>query len=473
MSDLADRVRDLEAKLAERDAKLAERDAVIAKLQARIEELEARLGQNSSNSSLPPSSDLVGTNPRRKKKKGGRKRGGQKGHPGRHRELLPPEQVDAFVDHFPRCCTGCGDALPEQPEDCPRRHQITDLPELRPHVEEHRLHAVHCGCGTLTRAELPVEVPRGRFGLRLLATVALLTGMYRLSKRQARRLLDEFFGVEISLGSVSTAESRVSEALREPHQGLHAHVQKQSALHADETSWREDRKGAWLWIACTTVVSFFLVQKRRTTACARRLLGTFKGVLVTDRYGAYAFFKGLRQVCWAHLKRTFQSLADRKEGSFAQRYGEALLEQTRQMFALWHRVRDGTLARSTFIKKMAPIRKEVERLLTEAASCGCVYTQRKTASILKYKKALWTFVRHEGVEPTNNQGERDIRHGVILRKLSFGTQSERGSRFIERILSTVGTLRKQQRAVLPFLINALTAKKIGTEAPSLLPDQAA
>lgn len=468
MSDLEQRLAALEAVVAERDATIAERDATIAELEKRVAELETKLGQNSSNSSLPPSTDR-GQNPHRNAKKGAKPRKRRKNRGGgRHRDLLPPEQVDAFHEHFPAECGGCGKRLPRTPDAEPQRHQVTELPEVRPHVDEHRLHAVECRCGCVTRATLPHDVPRGAFGPRLIATVALLTGLYRLSKRNTRRILRELFGITISTGAVSNCERRVGAALKLPHEELHRFVQSEAVLHADETSWQQKHRTHWLWVACTCAVSLFVIQARRCTESAKHLLGSFDGTLVTDRLASYGFWAGPRQTCWAHLKRTFQALAERKGGAAAA-FGVPLLAQTTKMFALVRRVRDGTLQHGTLQTRMRPIRAEIERLLEEAARSACVHTQGKALAILEHRDALWTFVDDPAVEPTNNEAERALRHAVILRKLSFGTQSERGSRFIERMLSAVDTLRKQDRDVLGFLVDALHARSTDVTPPSLVP----
>ena len=460
------------ATIAERDATIAERDATIAKLEKRVADLETKLGQNSSNSSLPPSTDR-GQNPRRNAKKTDAKRKKRKKRtgPGRHRELLPAEQVDAFHDHFPTACGGCGKRLRKAVDAEPQRHQVTELPEVRPRVDEHRLHAVACSCGCVTRAALPDDVPRGAFGPRLIATVALLTGLYRLSKRNTRRILSELFGVAISTGAVSNCERRVGAALERPHEELHRFVQSEPVLHADETSWQQKHRTHWLWVACTCAVSLFVIQARRCTGSAKHLLGSFDGTLVTDRLASYGFWAGPRQTCWAHLERAFQALAERKGGAAAS-FGVPLLEQTKKMFVLVRRVRDGTLQHKTLQRRMKPIRAEIERLLEEAAASSCAHTQGKAKAILQNRDALWTFVDDPAIEPTNNAAERALRHAVILRKLSFGTQSDRGSRFIERMLSAVDTLRKQDRDVLPFLIDALQAKATDVTPPSLVPGAA-
>lgn len=480
----AERIAALEAALAERDAiiaaqqvRIAELEAKVAQLVQQVERLTEKLGQNSSNSSKPPSLDR-GQNPHRKGgtgKRSEKKRGGQKGHHGHHRKLLPPEQVDATHDVYPEACAGCGKCLPRRSEGDPVRHQVTELPEKLARTDEWRLFAVVCRCGHETRAVLPDGVPRGAFGPRLVAAVGLLTGLYRLSKRNARRLFDELFDVEISEATISACEHRVSQSLAAPHKRLHAHVKRAGVIHADETSWRECNEGRWLWVACTSMVAFFLVQTRRTGDAAKKLLGDISArtaVLVTDRLGSYNWWPGPRQACWAHIKRMFQGLADAEEGTCAHRYGTALLERTRQMFVWWHRVRDGTLSHPTFRRYMARLIGEVEEILDDAAVCPCVRTQGKAKALIDDWDALWTFVRIEGVAPTNNEAERDLRHAVILRKLTYGTQSARGSRFVERILSVVETLRKQDRGVLSFLQDALIAHETGAKSPSLLPGAA-
>ena len=150
--------------------------------------------------------------------------------------------------------------------------------------------------------------------------------------------------------------------------------------------------------------------------------------------------------------------------------GGALLTQAHQMFMWWHRVRDGTLKRSSFRSSMTPLRREVERLLEAGSHCGVPKTEGTCRDILKRREALWTFVQVAGVEPTNNTAERSIRPGVLWRKGSFGTQSAEGSRFVESMLTVVTTLKQQQRNVLEYLTAACEAALRGEAAPSLLPE---
>ncbi|HEX2246578.1 MAG TPA: IS66 family transposase, partial [Arthrobacter sp.] len=248
-----------------------------------------------------------------------------------------------------------------------------------------------------------------------------------------------------------------------------AYVHAQPTAYADETGWREGQHRAWLWTVVTAWVTVFAIRRPRSGRVAQELLGDrFWGWLVTDRWSAYTWYPTWRrQVCWAHLRRDIEAMIDR--GGRSREIGEALRAQTRQMFQWWHRVRDGMLAHGTFARYMWPVRREVERLLAMGQRCGVPKTEGSCREILKLRQALWTFVRHEGVEPTNNAAERAIRPGVLWRKGSFGTQSAEGSRFVEAMMTVVATLKQQHRNVLDYVTAACEAALNGQPAPSLLP----
>ena len=453
------------------DELLAENRALkarVAELEERIRQIEARLGLNSRNSSKPPSSDPPGAPKPPKPKPSGRKRGGQPGHQGRARELLPPDQVDRIVELRPEECKRCAVALSGK-DPSPQRHQVTEIPKPEPHVTEYRLHALRCArCGGWTRAELPAGVPRGAFDARLQAMLAVCTGAYRLSKRTAEELMRDFFGVDISLGSVSACEEAVSEALSRPVEEARAYVEEQAVAYVDETGWREGNGRAWLWAAATHLVTVFMIHASRGAKAARELLGEFAGTLVSDRWSAYnAWSARVRQLCWAHLKRNFTAFLDR--GGRSAEIGGALLAEVKTIFGLWYRVRDGTLKRSSFREYMRPVRRRVEALLRAGSACGHPKTEETCRRILKLAPALWTFVRIEGVEPTNNAAERAVRPGVLWRKGSFGTDSERGSRFAERMLTVAATCKQQGRNVVDYVTRAMQASLRAENAPSLLP----
>jgi transposase len=445
--------------------------ATIEQLQKEVAGLKEQVNQNSQNSSRPPSSDPPSVKRKPPVKKGQRKRGGQPGHRGKGRRLKPPEQVDRFVISRPTSCEGCG-ALLLGEDPSPGRHQVTELPRVKPELTEYQVHCLHClACGTKTRGEWPAEMPAGSFGPRLQATTGYLSGRFGVSRRDIQEMLATLFQVEMGLGSVPAQERRVSQALAGPFSQALAFLAQQPAVNVDETSWQEENQSCWLWVGCTPEVSVFLLKETRGSDGVKSLLGSdYEGVVGSDRWSAYNWLaESRRQLCWSHLQRDFQALVDR--GGDSAVIGCLLLAQVEDMFTLWHRVRDGALTRLAFQESMQPIRREVESLL----QLGILLVKhRKTQTccrnILKRKQALWSFVDQEGIEPTNNAAERALRRGVIWRKRSFGTQSQSGSRFVERILTAVISLRQQQRSVLDFLKEACRAFTMGVAPPTLLPD---
>lgn len=440
------------------------------RLQARVAELEERLAQNSKNSSKPPSSDPPSVATATSRVPSGRKPGGQPNHPKHERNLLPPERVSKMVPVKPDRCKKC--RRPLQGEDpLPLRHQVSDLPPIEPVVTEYQLHALVCDhCRTVTRAALPAGVPRGNFSPRVVAIVSLLTSFYHLGRRTAAQAMGDLFGVTMSVGSVSRCEQITSHALQESVADAHAYVQKQSVRNSDETSWYEgaQRKKAWLWTVFTRQVTVFLIRTSRGTAVAKELLGKARGVLITDRWCAYAWWPtNFRQLCWAHLKRHFQAFVD--WGDPAAPVGQALLGEVKLLFTWWHRVRDGTLSRSSFQTYVIPLRRRVKMLLKQGSVCGHAKTMSMCREILTLEPALWTFVRVPGAEPTNNAAERVIRALVIWRKICFGTHSPEGSRFVERMMTVICTLKQQGRNVVDYVTASVAAAMLHQCPPSLLP----
>jgi transposase len=466
------RIAQLEGEVAELKALLRSALARIETLEADNAQLRARLNQNSSNSSKPPSSDAPGTPRLPKKASTGRKPGGQPGHEKSGRELVPVDQVKEVVDLVPDRCGKCLRRLAGRDEK-PFRHQQVELPPLTPEVTEYRCHELSCPCGAVTRAELPAEAV-SVFGIRLSALVSALMVQYRLSKRLTQRLLGDVLHIDISLGMLPKLGAEMGKALATPAAEAERHVREQLITNADETGWYEGKKDgrhrrAWLWTFATSAVVVFRIAFSRSGEVVKEVLGhDFTGFLCTDRWSGYNWFDlGLRQVCWSHLTRDFQGFIDR--GGAGGRIGEALAVQRNKMFRWWHRVRDGTLSRDDFARRMTPVRREVLRLLRDAASRANGKTKGMALEMLKVEEAFWTFVDVEGVEPTNNFAERCIRHGVMYRKTSFGTQSAAGSRFVERMLTALTSLNLQHRNVLDFLTDALRAHRAGTAPPSLLP----
>ena len=445
----------------------------VAALEATVQQLREQVQQTSRTSSRPPSSDppqALGKRPRREPT--GRRPGGPPGHEGQARALVPVEEVDVVVPVKPERCQHCQHLLQgEDPQ--PQRHQVTEIPPVKPVVTEYQWHRLVCpACGEATRAEVPSGVPTGGFGPRVQAITALCPGAYHLSNRTTQRALEDLFGVQMGLGTIATLEHATVQAVAEPVAEARAYVQQQPVAYLDETGWREGQQRAWRWTAVTEGVSVFVVRASRGGKVAQELWGErFWGWLVTDRWSAYTWYPPWRrQVCWAPLLRDIEAMIER--GGRSREMGEALQVQARQMFQWWHRIREGTLAHRTFASSMWPVRQEVERLLEAGHTCGVPKTEGTCRELLKLRQALWTFVRHEGVEPTNNAAERAIRPGVLWRKGSFGTQSAEGSRCVEAMMTVVATLKQQHRNVLAYVTAACEAALCGQPAPSLLPTPA-
>jgi transposase len=451
-------------------AELAQLRAEVAQLKATVDELARRLGRTSRNSSQPPSADPPPARSQRvHREPSGRRPGGQPGHEGQTRALVPVEEVDVIVPLKPVQCAHCAQLLLGEDPD-PERHQVTEILPVRPVITEYQVHRLVCpGCGEATRAVWPAGVPTGGFGPRGQAITALCTGAYHLSKRTTQRVLEDLFGVSLGGGTVANLEQATVQAVAEPVAEARAYVQAQPAAYLDETGWREGPQRAWLWTAVTAGVTVFVVRLSRSARVAQELLGAqLWGYLVTDRWSAYTWYPTWRrQLCWAHLLRDIEAMIER--GGRSRELGEALRAQIRQTFHWWHRVRDGTLAHASFVSYMWPVRHAVERLLEEGQTCGVPKTEGACREILKRRQALWTFVRHPEVEPTNNMAERAIRPGVLWRKGSFGTQSAAGSRFVESMMTVVATLKQQHRPVLDYLTAACEAALHGDPAPALLP----
>jgi transposase len=432
--------------------------------------LEARLASNSQNSSKPPSSDPPGAPPRPKRKRRGRKRGGQRGHQGHFSAV--PDHVDEVHEHRAKACSGCdADLSHAEPVGPYKSHYVYELPQIRPIVHEHRCQDVQCpDCGKVTPASLPSGVPKGQYGPSVQAMTGMLRGELKQSVRQSSAVMTQMLHVPMSTGMVAKTQQQVSKALAAPCDQALVHAQAQDRANADETSWREDKKKAWLWVAVVGLVTVFLIRTSRGAKVAKELLGeSFQGILTTDRWASYNWVSSmLRQLCWSHLKRDFKSFLD--YGPEAKYVGEQLLCQTRRMFRLWHRVRDGTLSRLEFQSAMKPVRGRIEALLDRGCGVPGTKVSGMCKEILKLREALFTFVDREGVEPTNNAAERALRFAVLWRKGSFGSDSAGGSRFVERFLTVRATLRSQKRDLYEYLKAACTAALQGAPAPSLLPE---
>lgn len=442
--------------------------AQIAAQDRRIAELEARLGKSPQNSSLPPSSQHPHAKPPMRKPKSKKRRGGQPGHAKHERPLLPSGDCDEIQILKPTECRRCGEKLSGRDPE-PLRHQVWELPEIKPTVTEYQRHRLCCRrCGTSSCAELPPGVPSGQAGPRLVALVALLMGCFRQSKSRVAMFLEQVLGQPCSTGWVVKLQNQATDALRPPYDELTQQLASQPILGIDETPTKEAVRKSWLWTFVARRFTVFRVRdSREATALVDALGSSFGGVVNCDRAKMYWWLPKL-QWCWAHLKRDFQALIDTDDHQ-AKRLGYELIRETRELFRLWARYRDGTLTRVGWLRLMRPIRKKVDALLLRGAYSGNRRLTGMCDELTKHGAWLWTFLKVEGVEPTNNASERALRHPVIWRKLSFGTQSQRGSRFVETILTVIETCRQQSRPVFHYLTTALEASYAAKPAPTLLP----
>lgn len=443
-----------------------EAQAIIRVLLARIDELERRLGKSPQNSSLPPSSQHPHAKPAPKKSPSKRNRGGQPGHPKHERVLIPAEECNDVQTLKPDACRRCGTTLSGS-DPQPLRHQVWELPEIKPIVTEYQRHRLDCPCcGETTCAPLPLGVPSSQAGPRLVALTALLMGCFRQSKRRVAFFLEQVLGQPCSTGWVVKLQNQATDALRGPYQELADQLPSQDKLSIDETPTKEGSDKGWLWTCVATAFTVFTIRLTRAATVLNDLLGeSYDGVTNCDRAKMYWMLDRL-QWCWAHLKRDFQALIDSPDPQ-VKRLGHDLMRQTRKLFELWARYRDGTLSRAAWKRLMHPVRQEVDALLLRGACSGNARLMGMCDELWSHRDWLWTFLEVEGIEPTNNAGERALRHAVIWRKLSFGTQSARGSRFVETMLTVVETCRQQSRNVFTYVSDAVHAHFAHEAPPSL------
>jgi transposase len=297
--------------------------------------------------------------------------------------------------------------------------------------------------------------------------VSLLHGRYRISHREVVNLLADLFQFPLSLGSVVGLQTTVSAALAPVYADVQTQVQIAAVVNIDETGWKEAGKRRTLWTVVGAIATLFLVASSRGTKVLHTLLGAdYQGIVGSDRGRAYLGIAPERhQLCWAHLIRNFTALSER--GGSLGVWASDWLVLSEVVFRLWHAFRGGTIDRSTLQVAIESIQLPMRALLMRG-------TQRFDAAqgisheLLNHWEALWTFVRVDRVEPTNNAAEQALRPAVLWRKGCFGAQSAEGNRFVERILTVSATCAQQQRHLLTFLTAAVDTYWRGLPAPKLV-----
>lgn len=482
----------LRRKVAERERQITEREKQIADAEKQIADLERQLAgrkKNSTNSSKPPSWDgLAGEQrPRGRKHKSKRKPGGQPGHPGHHRPLVPVTEVSAVELLLPKQCRHCGQALPQKPgqvttQGDPRRHQVTEMPPVKAHITEYQFPNVVCGhCGKATRAPLPEEI-RGDFGPQLTALIAYWTVVCRLPRRLVEAMLADVLGIEMSLGSTQKAWEEVSQAVAQPVQQLQKQLPREAVLNVDETGWRTNGDKRWIWALVAQQFVFYVVASTRGTEVLVSLLGAvYRGILCSDRWVVYlTYHSGRMQLCWAHLKRNILGIADYARSPASRQFCRGALAIVARLFRLWYRfrgeLRDGRgkpqlLDRRQLLEKSIPLQKKLFALAESHLDDADREVRNMANALFIHFERLFTFLEHEGVEPTNNVAERILRPAVQWRKISFGNRSRNGEIATARLLTVTQTCKRQQRHVLGYLTDAVRSHRRRETTPSLLPQR--
>lgn len=440
-------------------------------LVGRIENLERSLGMNSGNSSRPPSTDGPGAAPPKDKPKSTKKRGGQAGRVKCVRPLIPTDQCDSVKQHMPAICSDCGTKL-SGTDASPFRHQVTELPIVKPIVTEHQVHSIECPhCGKVCRGRMPSHVPAGSFGPTVVSTVTMLSSLGRLSQRMMAQLLGDLFDLEISDGQISRLQTIGRKALQTGYDEITADVRQSAVVNMDETGWRENGLKAWLWTVVGRAGTLFSIRRTRSRSVVTELLGEeFGGIVGSDRYSAYSHLEDCRhQFCWAHLLRDFQAMIERKGDST--QIGTVLKTSGQELIHHWNRLQAGQLRRTTFDNHYRRLRSVILDTLESGASCNDSKTAEVCRRLGNECYSLFLFVHHAGVSPTNNAAERALRKSVIYRKLSFGTEASSGSQNMSVILSVVETCRRLGKHCKTFIKDAVHAFFRQSHPPKLIPVQ--
>jgi transposase len=415
----------------------------VAQLQNRVETLETRLQQNSTTSSKPPSSDSPYKKPRRRTTSlMPRKAGGKPGHPGHRQVLLPPMAVHELRPE--RCACGNTTFSLTKPF---YTHQVIELPPIAMEVTHFVLHHGWCAvCGTWTTAQVPAEHAAG-YGPRFSALMGELAGAYGNGRRMVQSVCASVLGVPISLGAIQKVLNRVTQAI-DPYYAVIARQARQAPVnYIDETPWYCLNTLEWLWVMASEQVAFYMIHPRRSKEAFTALIDDWEGLLVSDGYGVYQTWVEARQTCLAHLIRAARSLAEREHPDLAACGAWAMAELQR----LCH-MATAPPTGGEWRAWYARLCRLIDQYHDHQNDAG-----RFARCLLRAMDSLWVFLSHHGIEPTNNRAERALRFGIQWRKRSLGTASEKGNRWVERILSLRETCRLRAKSTYTVLVEAMTS----------------
>jgi len=480
LDDLFRKIEQLESVVRSQQQQIESQQQIIEAQQARIKQLESALAasesalaaakKNSSNSSKPPSSDIV------KPKKNGadkdnkddannnadnassqRQRGGQKGHPGHFRPEFTADQVDEVFEYTLTHCPSCGTQL-EDAGRAPSVIQQVKIVKKPVKIEEHRGLPYWCPvCQCVHYGPMPKEVEHGGlFDARLTAIVAYMKGICHASYSTIRKFLRDVIGVKVSRGHLKKILAKVSDSLEPVYNELKTILPQQSAIHIDESSLPENGKNLWIWVFETKLFSLYNIDPSRGSQVLIETLGKdFRGVIGCDYFSAYRKymrdFNVVVQFCLAHLIRDIKFLCDQKDAA-TKSYGERLRELMRELFEIIH-LHDGCDA-SVFTTLL----QAKQSLILAAATLNVPATreaQNLAKRFLTHGESFFTFITNPEIEPTNNIAERAIRFVTIDRRVTQGVRGEWGRRFMERLWTVLATCEKQTRDVMNFLEECL------------------
>jgi hypothetical protein len=463
--ELQHRVEVLERRYSHVLRKFNEAEERIRKLQEQL----AGSNKDSGNSSKPPSSDIVKPP---KKPSLRRRRGAQKGHPGHERPPFNPDDIDFLQRHAHELCPRCGGPV----EQLPTPGQVLVQVELAPKptlVTEHRSGTCRChACKQDFTHPIPREIAAaGTFGPRLTAYVAYLKGACHASFSTIQNLLRETCRLPIARGTLVQLCQRVARSLQVSYDELRDQLPRQKSLNIDETSHRENGRWQWTWAFRAPRFTLFHIDPTRSTSVLEQLLGSeFAGTVGSDYYSAYRKYLALHpradsQFCLAHLVRDVRFL-ESLPGAADQQFGQELLAELKQLFALWH-TRQQCADEETFRAALVAQGERLERVATERAP-DTRASWKLARRFTKHARQYLRFTRAPGLEPTNNAAEQAIRHVVIDRHVTQGTRSQRGRVWCQRIWTTIATCRQHGRNLLSFLEQSFRALLTDTPPPSLL-----
>ena len=433
----------------ELEAKVRRLEELLKQALEKIAKLEEQLGRNSRNSSKPPSTDQKSNTLDKEK------------HPrssrvGVARVLYPPERIDKRIECWRENCPHCSSQYIQWNGASPELLQQAELPEVKAVITQYELQKYTClRCRKHSIAPLPDGVPDSAFGPRLMGLLATLTGVMHLAKREAIQLIKDLYDVDMGVGSVPNVEERVSASLNLVYDRIHKFIlQHQFCMYFDETGWRDKGKRHFVWLAACQHAAVYRIDRNRSAAAFQRLISgkTWDAPAVTDRYAVYSSFK-THQFCLAHLIREFKKYGERDGPDKS--IGTALENELRLSCKIHGQYREGKISLVERNRRLGARKRRVEYWLDDGLANGSDALSKICGTLLEDFEKLWTFTKTLGMEPTNNLAERDLRKLVIWRKKSYGTRSERGKKFVERITTVAQTVRKHGGNVLHLVQQAI------------------